>query len=190
MKTSVKFGIAFALVWMIINMIVYYSGGSIGFFKLGIMINVFLLMTGIAVGLYMSKKDEGFAEGHFLADFKAAMQTGIIYTILVAGFAYLYHEKIDPSIRNTMIAERTADLHKKFPDDTNFLALQDTDPTWAGKSFDDFIENKEDNFESIFSSSSVFIAHLMGLTFFSGFYSFFVTLIFRKIVMRGPKKAS
>ena len=190
MKTSVKIGIAFALIWMIINMIVFYVGGSIGFFKIGILINVFLLMAGIAVGLYLSKKDEGFAVGHFLADFKAAMQTGIIYTILVAGFAYLYHERIDPSIRNTMISERTADLNAKFPDDSNFMALQETDPTWAGKSFDDFIENKEDNFESIFSSSSVFIAHLMGLTFFAGFYSFFVTLIFRKVVMKGSQKKS
>jgi len=184
MKTSVKFGIIFALIWMIINMIVYFADVSVGFFKVGIMVNVFLLMTGIAVGLYMSKKDEGFQQGNFLNDFKSAMQTGIVYTVLVAGFTYLYHQRIDPSIRNGMIEARVADLHEKFPNEDAFIAMQEEDPTWNGKSYDDFIENKEDTFESIFSASSVFIAHLMGLTFFAGFYSFFATLILRKVVLR------
>lgn len=184
MKTSVKFGIIFALIWMIINMIVFYMGGSIGFFKFGIMINVFLLMTGIAVGLYMSKKEEGFQQANFLNDFKSAMQTGIVYTLLVAGFTYLYHERIDPSIRTEMIDARVADLHEKFPSEEAFIEMQSVDPTWNGKSYDDFIENKEDTFDSIFSSSSVFIAHLMGLTFFAGFYSFFATLIMRKVVLK------
>lgn len=184
MKTSVKFGIIFALIWIIISMIVFFSGGSIGFFTIGILINVFLLMAGIAVGLYMSKKEEGFQGGNFLNDFKSAMQTGIIYTLLVAGFTYLYHQRIDPSIRNGMIEARVADLHEKFPNEQAFAAMQEEDPTWNGKSYDDFIENKEDTFDSIFSASSVFIAHLMGLTFFAGFYSFFATLILRKVVLR------
>ena len=184
MKTSVKFGLAFALLWIIISMIIFYSGYSKETFNIGILINLFLLMTATAVGLFMTKKEQKFEKGNFIRDFKTATQSGVIYAIVVAGFVYLYHEVIDTSIRSALIEARIEALHTAVPDSETFKELQANDPTWRDKSYDDYIENQEDQFKSVFSSFSVFVAHLMGLTFFSLLFAFFSTLILRKIVLR------
>ena len=186
MKTSVRFGIIFALIWIIFNMVLYYAELSQTAFNLGILVNLFLLMAAIAVGLFISKKEQKFAKGNFIGDFKIALQSGIVYAILVSGFVYLYHEIIDPSIRESLVELRVKTLHEAVPDAETYVQLQEDDPTWRDKSYDDYIENQEDQFKSVFSSFSVFIAHLMGLTFFSMFFAFFVTLILRKIVLRHP----
>ncbi|MEX1003213.1 MAG: DUF4199 domain-containing protein [Crocinitomicaceae bacterium] len=185
MKTSVKFGFGFALIWIIISMITFYAGLSKETFNLGILINLFLLMTAIAVGLFMTKKENNFEKGNFIRDFKTATQSGVIYAITIAAFVYVYHEMIDPSIRESLIQKRVEVLHEAVPDSEAFQKMKENDPTWKDKSYDDYIENQEDQFKSVFSSFSVFVAHLMGLTFFAMFFAFFVTFIMRKIVLRG-----
>ncbi|MEO9532143.1 MAG: DUF4199 family protein [Crocinitomicaceae bacterium] len=184
MKTSVKAGFIFSLIWIIINMIVYLAGFSIEFFRPGIMVNFFLLMACIAVGLYVTKKEKNYKKGFFLDDFKTALQCAIIYALTVSAFAYAYHEFIDDSIKTSMADARIADLHEKVPNEEAFQEYQAQDITWKNKSFDDFIENKEDEFRSVFSSFSVFVGHLMGLTFMGGLFAFAVTLILRKVVLR------
>lgn len=165
-------------------MIFYLAGISGKAFNVGVFINIFLLMTSISVGLFMTKKDKKFEKGIFLDDFKTAMQGGIIYTILIAGFIYLYHAKIDTSIREDLISLRLEAIHNSVPDNETYEKMQADDPTWKDKSYDDYIELMEDQARSMISPTSVFIAHLMGLTFFTFLFSFFVTLILRKIVLR------
>lgn len=184
MKRTVKVGISAALIWIIITMIVYYLDYSRDFFKIGIFINVFFLLGAIAAGLYLHKKDQGFEKLSFAMDFKPAMQSGIIYSLVVSGFIYLYHEKIDTSIKAALVESRVEAIHEMVPDEETYQKLQESDPTWRNKSFDDYIENQEDIIYSMISSFSVFIFHLMGLIFFSIFYSFFTTLILRKVVLR------
>ena len=184
MKTSVKTGLFFALIWIIMNMIFYLAGISGKAFNVGVFVNIFLLMTSISVGLFMTKKDKKFEKGIFLDDFKTAMQGGIIYTILIAGFIYLYHAKIDTSIREDLISLRLEAIHNSVPDSETYEKMQADDPTWKDKSYDDYIELMEDQARSMISPTSVFIAHLMGLTFFTFLFSFFVTLILRKVVLR------
>jgi hypothetical protein len=184
MKTSVKAGFLFSLTWIIINMIVYLAGFSIPFFRAGIMLNFFLLMACISVGVYITKKDKSYSKGFFLDDFKTALQCAIIYALMVSAFSYLYHEFIDVSIKKSMIDARVADLHEKIPNLETFEEYQAKDITWKNKSFDDFIENKEDEYKTVFSSFSVFVGHLMGLTFMGGLFAFFVTMIMRKVVLR------
>ncbi len=184
MKTPAKIGLIFALVWASITMIIFYSGNSTAGFKVGIMINVFFLMAAVAAGLYLKRKEDGFAPTNFLIDFKTAMQAGAIYGILVSVFIYYYHENIDPSIREELVQARIAAIHEQVPDQETYEELQAGDIIWRDKSFDDYIENQEDIARSVISSFSVFIFHLMGLFFFCIFYSFFATLILRKIVLR------
>lgn len=184
MKTSVKTALGISFVWIILNLIVFLSGFSAQFFSIGILLNIFLLLTAIALGLFLSKKEKGFVETVFLDDFKTAMQGGIIYTIIIAGFIYLYHEVIDPSIRNGLMEERTQALHETYPDEEAFKTLQESNPEWKDKNFDLFIEEQEDITKGIYSSFSVFIFHMMGMFIFSMFFAFFSTIIIRRVILR------
>ena len=168
-------------------MIVYYAGYSGEAFTLLILINVFVLLSGIATSLFLTKRETKFEMGHFLTDFKTAMQTGIIYTISVASFIYLYHTTIDTSIIDNLTEERITFLHESMPDSETFEKVKLEDPSWQNKSYDDYIENQEDQIHGTFSAISVFIVHLGGLGMFSFFYSFFVTLVMRKVVLKNMK---
>lgn len=185
MKTTVRIAIGCALIWIIVNMIVYYTGYAIEAFPIMMLFNIFVLMCSIAAGLYLHKKDENFKQTIFLEDFKTGMQSGLMYAIIIASFVYLYHGYIDPSYREVKIEERMTALHEHVPDAAAYAELQQDDPTWQDKSFDDYIENQEDQFRGTYSASAVFIAHLMGFVFFSFFFTFFITLILRKVVLRG-----
>lgn len=184
MKTSVKVGLSVALVWIILTLFVYLIGYSKEFFATGILLNIFLLLSAISFGLFMTKKERKFEESLFLDDFKIAMQSGLVYTILIAGFIYLYHESIDTGIRQSLIEARDASLKETYPDAASFKVLQDTDPKWKDKNYDLFIEEQEDLTKDIYSSFSVFIFHMMGMFIFAMFFSFFGTIIIRRVILR------
>ncbi|MBD3638853.1 MAG: DUF4199 family protein [Crocinitomicaceae bacterium] len=185
MKTTVKYGLIFGLSWIIITMILFYADFSREAFLPLIMVNLFLLLMAIAGGLYMTKKEKNFEPGIFADDFKTAMQGGIIYAILISGFVYLYHWKIDTSIRDAIIQERITALHNAVPDSDTYEELQEDDPTWQDKSYDDYIENQEDQIKGVVSPVSIFIMHLAGLCMLTFFYAFGATFIIRKVVLKG-----
>lgn len=184
MKTSVKVALGIALVWIILTLIIYLTGYSKELFATGILLNIFFLLTAISFGLFLTKKEKGFADSVFLDDFKVAMQSGIIYTIILAGFIYLYHQTIDTGIRESLIEARNESLHNTYPDAASFKVLQETSPEWKDKNYDLFIEEQEDLTKSIYSSFSVFIFHMMGMFIFSMFFAFFGTIIIRRVILR------
>lgn len=184
MKLSVRIGIGFALLWILFSLIMFGLGKSQESFETGIMLNVFVLLCAIGSGLYFTRRKNNFEETGFISDFKVCMQSGIMYALTISVFVYFYHEKIDPSIREALHERTMTAVHKMVPDEATYKEFQVNDPTWKRKSFDDYIENQEDQSRSIGGSKSVAIFHMAGLTFFTFFYSFFATLILRKIVLR------
>lgn len=184
MKTSVKAGIFFALIWIIIVLSAFLAGFSVDFFLISELLSLLLLLGAIFTGLFLSKKENGYEKVNALDDFKVAMQSGIIYTIIITGFVYLYHNQIDTSVKESFINQRIEMLHAEYPDLASYEALQAKDPKWAEKSFDDFIENQEDQTKSFIGPFFTSFFHLMVLFMFSLFYSFFVTIVLRKVILR------
>ena len=184
MKTSVKAGVLFALIWIIIVLIAFLAGKSIDFFLISELLSLLFLLGAIFAGLFLSKKESGYKKVNALEDFKIAMQSGIMYTIIITGFVYVYHNKIDPSIKESFTKQRIEMLHEQFPDEASFIELQSKTDTWEDKSYDDFIENQEDQANSFIGPFFTSIFHLMVLFMFSLFFSFFVMIILRKVILR------
>lgn len=184
MKTSVKVALGVSLIWIIISLTMFLLGYSREFFTMGILLNIFLLMAAISYGYYLTKKEKDFAKTIFLDDFKIAMQSGLMYTIVVSGFTYLYHETIDTSIKDALVESRIELLHETYPDEAAFQKLQETEVQWKDKNYDVYIEEQEDYIRGIISSFSVFIFHLMGLFIFAMFFSIFGTVIIRMVILR------
>lgn len=184
MKTTVKAGIFFALLWIIAVLAAFLAGYSVDFFLISELLSLLLLVVGIFVGLYLTKKENNFEKVNALEDFKLAMQSGIVYTIIVTGFVYLYHNQIDTSVKESFINQRLEALYEQYPDEASFKELQAENDTWATFSYDDFIENQEDQTRSFIGPFFTSFFHLMVLFMFSLFYSFFVTIIMRKVVLR------
>ncbi|MDA7804161.1 DUF4199 domain-containing protein [Crocinitomix sp.] len=184
MKTSVKTGTFFALIWIILILSAYIGGRSVDFFLISELLSLLLLLGAIFAGLFLTKKENNYEKGNALEDFKVAMQSGLVYTVIITGFVYIYHSQIDPSIKESFIQERITALHEQYPDEASYKELQAIDNKWREKGFDDFIENQEDQTRTFIGSFFTTFFHLMILFMFSLFYSFFVTIVLRKVILR------
>lgn len=184
MKTSVKAGIFFSLIWIIAVLVTYLSGASVNLFLPLELFSLFTLLGAIFAGVFLTKKENGYPKVPALDDFKIAMQAGLIYTIIISGFVYLYHTHIDPSVKESFAAQRIEKLHQEYPNEENYLELQKNDSKWADFSYDDFMENQEDQIRTFIGSFFTTLVHLMVHFMFSLFYSFFVILVVRKIILK------
>lgn len=184
MKTSVKAGLFFALIWMISILVAFLAGYSVDYFLISELFSLLLLLGAIFTGLYLTKKENDYERVPALEDFKIAMQSGLVYAILATVFVYVYHNNIDPSVKKSFQNQRIEMLHEQYPDEASFAELQTQTDTWDGKSFDDFIENQEHQIESFIGDFFTSFFHLLIYFMFSLFYSFFVMIVLRKIVLR------
>lgn len=189
MRISVKVALLFTLASVTISLLLWYAGAARDYFRPMLFIAVFLLMSAIATGLFLTKRSRGFEEGFFLNDFKTGMQSGMLYAVLYSSYTYCYHTTIDPSIQDHLIQLQIEALHRRVPDAAAYAALQAEDASRMDESYDDYIEMGEDEIRSVVSAISVSAFHLMGLTFFSFFFSFFITFILRKVVLRHPRSS-
>jgi hypothetical protein len=184
MKPSIKVALLNVAVSIAISLLFLYLKQNETWYKLSSFIHIFLLLTSIAVGLYLTKKMQGFAQQHFLEDIKVAMQGGIIYIIFMGLFVYYYHSSIDTSIVENKRAEWIQSIEENVPNEKAYMKLQSNDPTWKGKSYLDYIENQQDSINTFISAKSIAIASVVVGLFLSLFFSIFSVVILRKAVLR------
>jgi len=187
MKPSVKVALICSVIAIGTMLGFYYSGNSEFGVRVEPFISLFLLLTSIAGGVFMFKQSENFLERSFLEDIKMALQGGIMFTILVSGFVYIYHTKIDASIIDTKVEAFIANVKKAVPDEKTYFELQlkyPEDKTWQDKTYLDYMENQEDSARGFISPWSFSIMHTIVGLLLTVFFSIFVTLILRKVVLR------
>lgn len=162
----------------------YYAGQPIIAAEQNFFWNIFLLLTAIALSLFMVKKQANFEDKTFVEDFKVAMQGGLVFVVLISLFVYVYHTSVDTNYIETRLTERMDYTIDNVPDEAAFAELQEADPTWQDKSYLDFIENQEDQAVPFISAKSLATGYLGFGLFMAMFFSIFTTFIFRKVVMR------
>ena len=165
-------------------MIFFFTGNSKLGYETSVFINLFLLLTAIATGVFLFKKAEGFAEKSFLEDIKMAMQGGVMFTILVSGFIYIYHSKIDSSVIDNKVQAYLDVINSNVPDEATYIELQKDDATWKDKTYMDYIENQEDQTRGFISAGSLALMNAIIGVLLTIFFSIFTTVILRKVVLR------
>lgn len=151
---------------------------------LGGLWNMFLLICSIAVGLYLTKRKQGYDQTlSFAEDFKVAVQGGIVFVVLISLFTYVYHSKIDTTYVDAKLNELLEANLKNVPNEAAYRVLQEKDITWKDKSYLDYIENQEDQAVLGYSAKFLTIGYLGIGLFLTLFFSIATTFIWRKIVM-------
>jgi len=184
MKPSIKIAIVCSIISIGFTLAFFFAGKFQQGYEAGPFVNLFLLLASIAGGVFVVKKKENFIDRSFLEDFKYAMQGGIVFTILVSLFVYYYNLKMDTSIIDKKIAQRMENSDKNVPDEATYILLQKNDPTWQDKTFMDYKENQEDKFRGFISARAYALVHIVVGMLLTLFFSIFVTLILRKVVLR------
>lgn len=184
-----KTAIICATVWIFLKYMIFISEKSIEWFNIAMMANNFLLLSTIAVSIFLTKKSLGFNMGKKRDDLKTGIFAGMVYTLLVVGFNYYYNLKIDSAVLEDRVAQRILVLEDVISTDQGLAEYQERSP--QAKSLDrEAIVNKERQAARSFLNPKV--AGLLMLMFFTLlviFYAFFITLVIHKIYLKGIPKA-
>ncbi len=184
MRMPLRVAMVCFLISVGITMGFYVAGKSIFAAQVNGLWNMFLLLCSIGLGLYLSKRKQGYDQSSsFAEDMKISVQGGIVFVVLLSLFTYVYHSRIDTSFVDLKLNERLEASMKNVPNEAAYAELQKTDMTWKDKSYLDYIENQEDQAVLGLSAKSLAIGYLGIGLFLTLFFSVATTFIWRRIVM-------
>lgn len=184
MRPALKSALFFALTWSLIKMAFYYSGlFQDDIFVPGLMNNLFLL-SAISVGLYFEKKREGFGQGTALSDIKHSMIAGAPYALLVAIFMYFYYTDINPAYVETRISDRMDLVYNAMERESYVDSLKVQSPEYKVLTNEEIYNDIRISTVSAYSPKALLTFSLLGLMILGFTYSIFITVIFRKILLR------
>ena len=184
MKPALKSALFFASTWIIIKLLFYtFDAFQADIFFSGLL-NNFLLLGAIAVGLYLEKKKEGFGKGTALSDIKNGMIAGAPYTLIVSVFMFFYYRDINPDFTANRLNERMDMIYQSMerPSYVDSLKIQNQD--FNVMSNEEIYTQIRQETASAYSPKSLLTLSLLGLIVLGFTYAIFVTIIFRKILLR------
>ncbi len=184
MRPAIKMALLFSGAWILLKFILL----GINVFqddvvKPGLINNLFLLLA-ISFGLYLEKKKEGFGAGTPLSDIKNALSAGAPYVLIVTVFMYFYYDSINPSFIDNRVTERMDDIYAEAQDEAYVDTLRVHNPEFRVMTTDEIIKEIKADTESALSARTLFVFSLLGLMVMALTYSIFLTVIFRKILLR------
>jgi len=182
MRISIKVGLLFAALWIVIKLSMF-GFGMLDSQIPGTLTNIFCLLAAISVGLFMSKlrREE---KGSALTDIKEGMSAGLPYTLIVSIFIYFFYGSIDAQFTEHKISERLAGIEKtiEIPGKWEKFKREHTDFETYSKV--QYMKEEKEKIEAANSPKAIFVMSLLGGLMLGTFYSILVTAIFRKIVFR------
>ena len=184
MKITVKTGMLIASIFVAIKLIFSFAGWFHGDIIPTVLINMFLLLSSISIGLYLHKKREGFSQGNAMDDIKAGMTTGVSYGIVVVAFIYLFYAYINPDYIETMVQEKLVEYRAGLADPQTLKAVKASNEAFEILDADQIYQEMENSTRATISAFSITTISMLGMIVLSAFYSILVTIIFRKVLLR------
>lgn len=187
MKITVKIGLLFAALWIGFKLILFatVTGSARYDMTFAIMTNIFCLLMAITLGLYFHKRKET-EYTNALGDIKSGLSAGLPYTIIVSIFLYFYYTKIDPEYNQHQRSEAAMQLEKLLDNPKDLKAMRASNAEFEVMSVDQIRDSIISNQEAMYSAQAVTTISLLGMLILATFNSIFVTIVFRKLVFRGP----
>ena len=186
MRVTVLLGVICAAVWIAVKMIFFYTQ-PVGYDIVPlVLINLFLLITAIGVGLFLQKMRDT-EESNGLRDIKNGMTAGVPYAVIVSVFIYFYYEKIDPEFYEHRIAEEIYQIDKDLDDPKKFAEIKKSNPDYEVLSKEEIRQKAVKGAEGAFSPKSILPLSLLGLILMSALNSIFISIIYRRIVFRNQR---
>lgn len=184
MRPALKSALFFASTWIILKLLFY----TFGVFQQDIFIpgllNNFLLLVAIAIGIYFEKKREGLGQGTALSDIKNGMVAGAPYALIVSVFMFFYYGDINPSFTDDRLNERMDIVYQAMERSSYVDSLKQQNQDFNVMSNEEIYKQIREETASAYSPKSLLTLSLLGLIVLGFTYSIFITIIFRKILLR------
>lgn len=183
MRITIKVALLFASIWISIRLIFFFSNSIEMSLVAPTLLNIFCLLGAITVGLFLQKRRD-IEETNTMIDLKNAMTSGVIYSVIVSAFLYLYYTRIDPEYIERKIAKNEIEIHNLITNKHKLAQFKKAHPD-AEVMTDQQIEKRliESNLQGASAGYTSTLATL-ALLVLSAFYSIMITIIMRKVVFR------
>ena len=184
-KFALRFGLICAALWILLKILVFFAGKSIDLFDFTVMANNFFLLGSVSLTIFMIKKSEKFRDVPQLDDIKAGIFGGIIYTTTVVLFSYIYNSNIDSSILEYKIEQRVAQVQKAIASDADFEKFKQANSEASKFTREQIIERERESTANFLNPKVSALLLMMFFTLLTIIYAFFITLVIRKIYLKG-----
>lgn len=183
MRITLKTGLVFAGVWILIKMIFFLTGAFGSNIVPSVMLNILCILLAIAVGLFKQKRSEE-EPGSLLQDIKNGMTAGVPYAIIVSVFMYFFYTSINPEFNQHQIAEAEAQIEKNLNDPVKFAEIKSSNPDFEVMTKTQIRDLMVQSPRTVFKASTTMTISMLALLLLGTMNSIFVALVYRKIVFK------
>lgn len=186
MRPSIKISLLFVGIWILGKMIFFW--GQIfqeeSGVKFLVMWNMLCLLSGMSIGTLLEKRKEVRTDSSALGDIKNAMSGGVIYTVLVASFMYLYYSKIDPAYNERQIAQAETVIQKALDDPKQLAEIKNMRPEYEAMSTEEIFKDMQKNPRAMFSAGATMTLSLLSMLVLSTLNAVLLTVIYRRVLFK------
>lgn len=183
MRVTVLSGLSFALLFMLVKMLAFWTGIFAYDIVPLVFINMLFVLLSVAVGLYLDFKQTG-SDRNLLLDIKNGMTAAFPYTLAVSVFLYVYYANIDPGFNKHQIAEAHLSIEQIVNDPERFAELKKSNEAFEVMSKEEIAKELKNGPENFYSPKSTMTITLLALLIWGTLNSILVTLIYRKFIFR------
>ena len=184
MKKSIKIGIGFAVIWIILKLVAFNFQLFLIDLKPFIFANMLFVTLAICIAVYIKKRAQ--ASANLLDDVKTGMGSSIIYTVIVSGFIYFYYQSIYPEFNTSKISE----MELLLEDESKIEELRKSNPDMENSSSDEIRSQVLGSIGQYYSAQFTMTISLLGLLIYSTLNSLLISLIFRKVIFKDQADSS
>ena len=181
MKITVKTGLLFAAIWIVIKMFFFTTGLTGGDIKVSAMINILCLLLSISVGLYLIKR-HATEETSLMTDIKNGMTSGLPYIIVVSIFMYFFYSSINPEYITEQRALKVEQLQERLNDPEQLAMVRESNAKFEVMTEQQIFNDMKDGAYNAISPKFTSIINLLALLMLATLNSIFVAIIYRKVV--------
>ncbi|MBB77615.1 MAG: hypothetical protein CL844_01275 [Crocinitomicaceae bacterium] len=183
MRITIKTGIVFALLWIIIKIIFFYTGAFKYNVVPSVFINILCLLLAITVGLY-KKKLKDTESGNTLRDIKNGMSAGITYSMIVSLFIFFYYSKIDPEFNKHQISKLEVSVKTILDNPQKFEELKNSNEALEVMTKEDIYNKKLEAGRGFYNPMSTMTISMLAMLLLTTMNSILISLVLRKIIFR------
>ncbi len=183
MRITVKVGIIGAALWIFLKLIFFYFGWSNDTVVPTVLLNIFLLLASISVGLFLQKMRDT-EETNAMYDLKNGMSAGLPYVVLVSIFIYFFYAKINPEYYQHQISENEVAIEKMVNDPVQLANFKKEHADAEVMTKDQIEEKLKESNRNGASAGFTATLSILALLILATIYSLLVTIIYRKVVFR------
>lgn len=177
--------LTFVLLWVIAKMGFFFTGnaGEGHFFT--VMLNLLFILLVEFFALRFKYKKVTLIESNFLDDIKTSVRAAGLYIVVITLFGLVYYSFIHPEYYGDITQERIDLAIQQTSDPEAFAEMKRRDETMPdATTAEQYVQNVTENSNRLYSWWFISGMTLLLLLLVSIFNSVFVTLLYRKVLLK------